>query len=62
MKPRSKDRLMKMSELCEFLGVVPSTIYRWLESGQFPQPFDIGQDTVRWRLSEIEKWLEESRR
>jgi len=62
MKPHSEDRLLKVSELAKFLGVAPSTIYRWLENGKLPQPFEIGDAAVRWRKSEIEHWLEESRR
>jgi prophage regulatory protein len=62
MKHRSDDRLLKVSELAKFLGVAPSTIYRWLECGKLPRPFELGEAAVRWRLSEIEQWLEENRR
>lgn len=62
MKHRSDDRLLKVSELAKFLGVAPSTIYRWLDCGKLPQPFEIGEAAVRWRLSEIEQWLEDNRR
>jgi prophage regulatory protein len=62
MKPHSEDRLLKVSELAKFLGVAPSTIYRWLDSGKLPQPYEIGDAAVRWRMSEINQWLEESRR
>lgn len=62
MKPRSEDRLLKVSELADFLGVAPSTIYRWLEMGKLPKPFEIGEKAVRWRKSEIDLWLEENRR
>jgi prophage regulatory protein len=62
MKHRSDDRLLKVSELAKFLGVAPSTIYRWLESGKLPKPYQLGDAAVRWRMSEIETWLEEVRR
>jgi len=62
MKPHSEDRLLKVSELAKFLGVAPSTIYRWLDNGKLPQPYEIGDAAVRWRMSEINQWLEESRR
>jgi prophage regulatory protein len=62
MKPHSEDRLLKVSELAKFLGVAPSTIYRWLDTGKLPQPYEIGDAAVRWRMSEINQWLEESRR
>ena len=62
MKPHSEDRLLKVSELAKFLGVAPSTIYRWLDTGKLPQPYEIGDAAVRWRMSEINQWLEKSRR
>jgi prophage regulatory protein len=62
MKHPSDDRMLKVSELAEFLGVAPSTIYRWLERGKLPQPYEIGESAVRWRKSEIETWLEERKR
>lgn len=62
MKHHSEDRLLKVSELAKFLGVSQSTIYRWLEADKLPKPFDLGEAAVRWRLSEIEAWLEGQRR
>lgn len=62
MKHHSDDRLLKVSELAKFLGVSQSTVYRWLDAGKLPQPFDLGEAAVRWRLSEVEAWLEEQRR
>jgi len=62
MKHPSDDRMLKVSELAKFLGVAPSTIYRWLESGKLPKPYERGDAAVRWRMSESEAWLEESRR
>tara|TARA_Y100000114_G_scaffold155082_1_gene178456 strand:+ start:1315 stop:1503 length:189 start_codon:yes stop_codon:yes gene_type:complete len=62
MKHPSNDRMLKVSELAEFLGVAPSTIYRWVDAGKLPRPYDIGDAAVRWRMSEVEAWLEETRR
>jgi excisionase family DNA binding protein len=62
MKHHSDDRMLKVSELAKFLGVSQSTIYRWLEAGKLPQPYELGESAVRWRLSEINQWLEEKRR
>jgi len=58
----SKDRMLKVSELATFLGVAPSTIYRWLEANKLPQPYALGESAVRWRMSEIEAWLEEKKK
>ena len=61
MKHRSDDRLLKVLELTEFLGVAHSTLYKWVEEGTFPKPYKMGKKSVRWRLSEVEQWLEENR-
>jgi excisionase family DNA binding protein len=62
MKHPSDDKLLKVGELAKYLGVAPSTVYRWLDSGKLFQPFALGDGAVRWRKSEIDQWLEERRR
>ena len=62
MKPRSDDRMLKVSELSEFLGIAPSTVYRWVKEENLPKPYEMGESAVRWRLSEIEAWLEDRKR
>jgi prophage regulatory protein len=50
------DELLSIYEVTEMLDVSRSTIYRWANNGSFPKQRNIGPNTVRWRLSEIEKW------
>jgi predicted DNA-binding transcriptional regulator AlpA len=37
--------------------VSPATIYRWVESGEFPPPLRLGSNIVAWRGSAINAWL-----
>jgi prophage regulatory protein len=40
-------------------GRVPvdrSTIYRWIGARRFPEPEQLGPNTVGWRNSELAKW------
>ena len=53
-----EERLLKRREVEEITGLSRSTIYRMLNTGQFPQPVRIGPKTVRWRMSDIVKWME----
>ena len=62
MNPRSENRMLKVKELEEFLGVAPATIYKWVDEDNLPKPYQIGEAAVRWRLREIEAWLEEKKR
>ena len=35
-----------------------SSIYRLMDSGDFPRPVRVGPAAVRWRESDITGWLE----
>nr|WP_275791021.1 AlpA family phage regulatory protein [Rhizobium gei] len=34
-----------------------ATIYRKMKDGTFPLPRNLGGNTVRWRMSEVQKWI-----
>jgi excisionase family DNA binding protein len=53
------DRLLTARELGELLGFSPATIVDWTEAGKLPA-FKIG-GRLRFRLSEVEVWLEDHR-
>jgi prophage regulatory protein len=50
--------LIRLSDVCELVGVSRSTIYQWASEGRFPQPVHVGERAVRWRIVEIERWRE----
>lgn len=54
------DRLLNARELGELFGFSPSTVLDMWERGELPG-FKIGR-AVRFRLSEVEGWLEGCRR
>tara|TARA_R100001460_G_C3511610_1_gene171531 strand:- start:191 stop:400 length:210 start_codon:yes stop_codon:yes gene_type:complete len=61
MKSRSK--LLKVGEVSEWLNVSRSTIYKWVNEGEFPEPVVLGQDdgkrsASRWKEDEVVDWLE----
>jgi excisionase family DNA binding protein len=53
------ERLLSARELGELLGFSASTIVDWAEAGKLPA-FKIG-GRLRFRLSEVEPWLEQRR-
>lgn len=53
------ERLLTAREVAELLGFSASTILDWFESGRLPG-FKLGR-AVRFRLSEIEEFIEQSR-
>jgi excisionase family DNA binding protein len=50
------ERLLTARELADYLGFAPDTIVDWAEAGVLPA-FKIG-GRLRFRLSEVEGWLE----
>jgi predicted DNA-binding transcriptional regulator AlpA len=45
-------------------AIVPvsqATVYRWVSAGQFPAPIRLGSNTVVWRGSDVNSWIESRR-
>ena len=36
----------------------PATIYRWMNSGDFPRPIQLGVNLVAWRGHTLNQWME----
>ena len=53
------DDLLTTSELCEWLKVTHGTAWKWRKKGM---PFIGSGKGIRYRISEIEQWLEEQAR
>lgn len=51
--------LMTVQELSAYLRVTQSTIYHWTHENFVPH-FKVG-DTIKFKESEIDKWLEKRR-
>lgn len=43
--------------VCKRVGVTKSTLYRWMESGQFPAPVKIGERAVAWDSRAVDQWM-----
>jgi excisionase family DNA binding protein len=55
------ERLVTARELGELLGMSAATVLDWHEAGLIPS-FKLPTGPVRFRVSEVEAWLEECRR
>lgn len=51
------DRLLRLRDVKELTGLGSSTIYRYIQSGNFPAPLKIGGFASRWKLSEVQEWI-----
>lgn len=58
--------LIKISQLCQKLGVSKSSVYRRINpkdrfyDPSFPKPIKLGELTTRWIESDVEQWILES--
>ncbi len=56
------DRLLRMREVADMLGVSSRTVQRWAaDERRLPAPFVLSSRALRWRESEILDWLEARR-
>ena len=54
----TRSRLMRLPEVVQMTGVSRSTIYRWMENGEFPRQISLGANTVAWLESDVEDWIQ----
>jgi prophage regulatory protein len=50
------DRYLRRSEVEHQTGLSRSTIYRRINDGTFPAPFNLGGNCVRWREQDLVEW------
>lgn len=53
------DKLLRISEVSERLGVSKAAIYKWVKDNRFPKPIILGESSSRWFEKEIDQWLKE---
>lgn len=51
-------QLLSAKELAKILSTSVRSTWRYRSSGKLPQPVKIGIGAIRWRLSDIELFLE----
>jgi predicted DNA-binding transcriptional regulator AlpA len=54
-------QLIRKRELAELLTVDPWTIDNWRKKGRFPKPIVLSDQVLVWRLTDIDRWLQEKR-
>jgi len=52
------DRLYRMPEVCDRIGLGRSSIYAYVADGIFPPPVRIGARAVAWRASDIAAFID----
>jgi len=56
-----EERVLRINEVCERLGISDTTLWRWRRSGSFPEPRSIvGSSVVGWTSTTINQWIVEN--
>lgn len=50
--------LLDVAEVSAMFGVGPRTIQRWVGASLFPQPIRFNRRVFRWRMSDIEDFID----
>ena len=53
------NRFLRLKEVVQMVGLSRASIYRLMDSSDFPHPIRVGPRAVRWRLRDIEQWMSE---
>ena len=51
-------KLLRIREVTERTGISRASVYRLMGKGTFPQPLRPTEKMVRWRVEEVEAWLD----
>ena len=51
-------RLIRLPEVLRLTGLSRSTLYRKIQSSQFPEPVRLGPRSVAWRASDVLEWID----
>jgi prophage regulatory protein len=54
---RVQDRLLRLKEVQQIVGLGKTFIYRLIGSGQFPAPYKPAENVARWSENEVNAWL-----
>jgi prophage regulatory protein len=55
--PHVSEQIVTRQELQKRLRKGKSTLYRWIQNGDFPAPRRLGPGSVGWLESEINQWI-----
>lgn len=53
------DCFLTLHEVRDRTKLSAATIYRWMRKGRFPRQVPLAPQTVRWRESDIDLWMED---
>jgi prophage regulatory protein len=53
----SHDRLLRINEVCEIVGLSRASVYQRIAAGTFPANGRLGSRAARWRAMDVSRWI-----
>ena len=50
-------RILRLKDVIEKTGLARSTIYKYVDTGDFPKQISLGGRSVGWVDSEVHEWI-----
>ena len=51
-------RMMNRKEVCAVLSISSSGLHRGMAAGKFPKPYRTGENSVRWKSTEVAECID----
>ena len=55
---RMADRILRPKAVCERLGISRTTLWRKQKDGDMPPPVRLGPNSIGWKESTVQEWLD----
>ena len=52
------EKLLRVPEVEDLTAMKKSKLYDLVKQGQFPAPVRLGPRSVRWRLTDVQAWID----
>lgn len=52
-----QEKLLRLADVETAVGLKKSKLYSLIGEGNFPRPVKLSKRSVRWKLSDIQKWI-----
>lgn len=52
-----KCKFLRLPQVLDKIGVKRSTLYSWIQAGQFPPPVQLGARAVGWWAHSVDEWM-----
>lgn len=57
--PPIANRLIRLDQVSDIVGLGKTLIYRLISEGRFPRPLKLGLNASRWSEIEVQAWIAE---